>query len=228
MALIFIRTILLYFLTLIAMKAMGKRQLGQLQPFEVVIVLIVSDMATLAMQSNTVSLLNSVVPILIITLLQILLSLLTMKSEKLRVLICGRPVSLITNGKLNEKNMTRLRIHINDLQEMCRSQGYFDISGIRNAVMETNGTFSVQPRQDKRPLQVGDMLSDPPPERWPQLVILDGIVNEGGLKALGRDRNWLDKQLKQARINSPAELFVAGCDEEGAFFWQKKEGGAHS
>ena len=228
MALIFIRTILLYFLTLLAMKAMGKRQLGQLQPFEVVIVLIVSDMATLAMQSNTVSLLNSLVPILIITLLQIFLSLLTMKSERFRVLICGRPVTLIENGKLDEKNMAKLRIHINDLQEMCRSQGYFDISGISTAVMETNGSFSVQPRQDKRPLQLGDMLPDPPPETMAQLVILDGLVSERGLKALGRDRVWLDKQLKQARINKAEDLFVAGCDESGSFFWQKKEGGEHS
>lgn len=228
MALIFVRTILLYFITLIAMKAMGKRQLGQLQPFEVVIVLIVSDMATLAMQSNTVSLLNSVIPILTITLLQILLSLLTMKSRRLRVLICGRPVTLIRNGKLDEKNMSKLRIHLNDLQEMCRSQGYFDISGVSNAVMETNGSFSIQPRQEKRPLQVGDMLPDPPPERNAQLVILDGVVSEGGLRALGRDWSWLEKQLVLARIKGPEELFVAGCDEDGAFFWQKKEGGAHS
>ncbi|MBQ6808668.1 MAG: DUF421 domain-containing protein [Firmicutes bacterium] len=228
MALIFIRTILLYFITLFAMKAMGKRQLGQLQPFEVVIVLIVSDMATLAMQSNTISLLSSLIPILIITLVQIILSLLTMKSEKLRVLICGRPVILIENGMLNEKNMGKLRIHLNDLQEMCRSQGYFDISSIHTAVMETNGTFSVLPRSEKRPLQVGDMLPDPPPERSPQLVILDGIINDHGLKSLGRDRNWLEKQLKLARISNAEELFVAGCDESGDFFWQKKEGGAHS
>ncbi|MDO4733518.1 MAG: DUF421 domain-containing protein [Bacillota bacterium] len=225
MALIFVRTILLYFITLFAMKAMGKRQLGQLQPFEVVIVLIVSDIATLAMQSNTISLLSSLIPILVITLLQIILSLLTMKSEKLRVLICGRPVTLIENGLLQEGNMYRLRIHLNDLQEMCRSQGYFDISGIHTAVMETNGSFSVLPRQEKRPLQLGDLLADPPPERKPQLLILDGQVNEHGLRELGRDRSWLEKQLQLARISSPAELFVAGCDESGQFFWQKKEGG---
>ncbi len=228
MALLFIRTILLYFLTLVAMKAMGKRQLGQLQPFEVVIVLIVSDMATLAMQSNTISLLDSLIPICVITLLQILLSLLTLKSERFRALVCGRPVPLIRDGKLDEKNLARLRIHLNDLQEMCRSQGYFDISGIGNAVMETNGSFSIQPRQDKRPLQLGDMLPDAPREAQPQLLVLDGSINDGGLRNLGRDRAWLAERLQEAHIASARELFVAGCDENGAFFWQKKEGGAHS
>ena len=116
MAILLIRTILLYFLILLAMKAMGKRQIGQLQPFELVVVIIISDMASLAMQSPTATLANSIIPIAVITIMQITLSLVNLKSEKSRSLLCGEPIFLIKDGKLQEQNMARLRLNINDLE----------------------------------------------------------------------------------------------------------------
>lgn len=225
MTLLFIRCVLVYFFTLFAIRIMGKRQLGQLQPFELVIVLIISELATMAIQSNKISLIDSVMPILTIMLLQVLLSLLNLKSEKMRNVFCGRPAILIEKGRFCEHTMARQRINLNDLQEMCRAQGYFDLAGIDYAIMETNGHLSVLPKTDKRPLQVSDMLTEVPLEQIGELFVLDGHVNQRGLKAAGLDGAWLQKQLKAKRIDRPEDLFVAGTDENGEFFLQKKETG---
>ena len=217
-----LRTVILYFLTLLAMKAMGKRQLGQLQPFELVVILIISEMASLAMQSSDAALANSIIPVVALTLLQIGISIANLKSEKFRALFCGRPVMIIAKGKLQEANMVKLRMNLNDLEELARAQGYFDISGIENAVMETNGQLSIMPRSDKRPLETGDVLRHVPAEQMGMLLILDGHVNQVGLTACGRDEHWLAEQLRKNHIAGAAAVFAAGLDEQGRFFWQKK------
>jgi len=222
MLILLIRAVLLYFLTLFAMKAMGKRELGQLQPFELVVILIISDMASLAMQNTGVTLANSLIPIATITILQIGLSILNLKSEKCRAFFCGRPVLLIRKGMILQGNMAKLRLNLNDLQEMCRSQGYFDISTVENAVMETNGQLSIMPKAAKRPLQLGDIEPAPPEEIMGALLILDGHINQRALQALGYDEQWLDHQLQRLGLQRFAEVFVAGIDESGRVFAQKK------
>ena len=222
MAILLIRSVVLYFILLIAMKLMGKRQLGQLQPFELVVILVISEMASMAMQSPSATLFSSLIPIATITVLQILISILNLKSEKIRALVWGRPVFLIRKGVLQEKSMAKLHLNLNDIEEMSRAQGYFDLSGIENALMETNGQLSIMPKTSKRPLQVGDIDDDPPKEQMGVLLILDGHVNQAGLKAYGYNENWLMQQLAPQGINHPQEVFAAGLDENGQFFWQKK------
>ena len=223
MAILFIRCLVLYGLVLAAMKLMGKRQLGQLQPFELVAILIISEMASLSMQSNATPLLYSVIPIITISLLQVLVSLADLKSQRLRDFICGRPDALIANGRLQEQTLRRLRLNLNDLEEMCRAKGYFDLSAVEWAIMETNGQLSVSPRTDKRPLTVGDVMDEPPREEPARLLVLDGQVNEKELRAAGHDRSWLDERLAEKGLIAKQAL-VAGTDEEGRFFVQKKEG----
>lgn len=224
MTILVIRSIILYFLVLLAMKLMGKRQLGQLQPFELVVILIISEMASLAMQSNTIPLLYSVIPIVVLTLLSLLLSLINLKSETLREWLCGRPEALIERGRFNVDTMRRLRLNITDIEELCRAKGYFDLSGVEWAIMETNGQLSVLPRTEKRPLQVGDVLAEPPTEGLARLLILDGAVNKKALRECGLDPSWLAKQLSLRKIKSAREVFVAGVDEEGQFFAQRRSG----
>ena len=225
MAILFIRCLLLYGLVLAAMKLMGKRQLGQLQPFELVAILIISEMASLSMQSNSIPLLYSVTPIVTIGLLQILVSLANLKSPRLRELICGRPDALIARGRLQEKTMARLRLNLNDVEEMCRAKGYFDLSAVEWAIMETNGQLSVLPRTENRPLEVGDLLEEPPREDLPRLLILDGRVNDKELALAGKDRQWLEDQLRERGLRA-TQVFCAGLSERGRFFIQKKEGEA--
>ena len=225
MAILFIRCLLLYGLVLAAMKLMGKRQLGQLQPFELVAILIISEMASLSMQSSSIPLLYSALPIVTIGLLQILVSLINMKSQRLRDLICGRPDALIAGGKLQEKTLRRLRLNLNDLEEMCRAQGYFDLTAVEWAIMETNGQLSILPRADKRPLTTGDVMERPTRQEMARLLVMDGEINEKELHAAGRSRQWLAAQLQREGLTARQTL-VAGVDEEGRFFAQKKEGRA--
>lgn len=225
MAILLIRTVILYFFTLLAIKAMGKREIGQLQPFEFVVMLIISEMASFAMQSNTTTLASSVIPISVIAVLQIGLSLLNLKSEKARAILCGSPTIVISGGKLQQENLAKLRLNLNDIEELARSQGYFDISAIENAIMETSGQLSIMPRADKRPLETGDILEAPPKEQMGALLILDGHINQAALRRCGRNEQWLIKQLREARIDSAADVFAAGLDESGSFFWQKKDPG---
>lgn len=227
MAILFIRTVLLYLLLLLLMKAMGKRQLGQLQPIELVAVLVISEMASLAMQSSATPMLYSLTPLITITLLQILLSMINLKSEKVRAAVCGRPEIVIEKGHLKEDIMRKLRLNLNDIQELCRNKGYFDLTQVEYAIMETNGSLSVMPRVENRPLEVGDMLPDPPQEQLSLLLILDGHVNQQTLHALGYNELWLQKQLRKMQVSNPAEIFVDGIDETGSFFAQKRQEPRH-
>ena len=222
MAVLLIRSVILYIITLSAVKAMGKRQIAELQPFDLVVVLIISDMASLCMQSKNNPIIYSIIPILTISLLQIIISMVNLKSRRCRELICGRPLMLIEKGRLVEENMRKLRVTINDLQELCRTQGYFDITDIDYALMETNGSLSILPRPEKRPLQVEDLLPEPPKEILPCLLILDGHINENQLQRAGYDLDWLDKKIKRLHYRSVQEIFVAGLDSEGSFFAQPK------
>lgn len=225
MAILFLRCIILYLLTLVAVKVMGKRQVAQLQPFDLVVILIISDMASLCMQNKTNPVLYSIVPILTLTLLQVLFSLFCLKSERFRHIVCGRPTPLIEKGEVKEGNLRWLRISINDLQELCRSAGYFDFSGIEYAVLETNGSFSILPRTEKRPLQVEDLLADDlPEESMPYFFVLDGRINPRTLQKAGFDERWLKKQLAEKGFSEAKDVFVAGIDETGVFFAQQRTG----
>lgn len=223
MAILFIRCLLLYGLVLAAMKLMGKRQLGQLQPFELAAVLIISEMASLSIQSNSVPLLYSVIPIVTIALLQIMVSLANLKSQRLRDLICGKPDALIAEGRLQEKTLRRLRLNLNDLEEMCRAQGFFDISAVEWAIMETNGQLSILPKAGKRPVETGDVLKEPPRQEPARLLVMDGQINDKELREAGRDRPWLEARLTRLGLTA-AQTLVAGMDGEGRFFAQEKEG----
>lgn len=223
MSILLIRTVILYFLTLAAVKVMGKRQLGELQPFELVVILIISDMASLGMQSNTTPLINSIIPIVAICLLQVSLSLLNLKSEQARYFICGKPAVIIKNGVIDQNEMRLQRINLNDLTEQCRPQGYFDLSTIETAILETNGKLSIAPKTASRPLQVKDINDQLPEELLSELVILDGHINNKALANYGYDERWLEKQLEKNGINKPSEVFIAGISEDGNFFYQRKQ-----
>ncbi len=223
MNLVIIRTIILYFLTLAALKAMGKRQVGELQPSELVIVLIISEMASVAMENNSVPILNSIIPIIVLAVLQIILSLLDMKSEKLRDWINGHPSIVIKNGEVSEKELKKLRMNLNDLEEQLRSQGYFNINEIEYCLMETNGKLSVMPQTPHRPLTVSDLKLDLPNEKAPCLLILDGHVNHKAMLSVSKNDRWLEKTLREHHIDHPNQVFLAGLDSNGNFFLQRKD-----
>jgi len=174
------------------------------------------------MQSSSMPMVYSLTPLITIALLQILLSLINLKSERIRIAVCGKPEALIEKGVLNEATMRKLRLNLNDLQELCRNQGYFDLTEIEYAIMETNGSLSIMPKSAFRTLEVGDVLPHPPQEQLSVLLILDGRINHQTLHAVGRTESWLRRQLKRMHTPNPADIFVAGLDEGGRFFAQRR------
>lgn len=222
MLLLIIRTTILYAVTMISMRVMGKRQLGQLQPFELVVILIISEMATIGVENNGLPLLSSLLPIATITMLQIAISLINLKSERLRLIICGRPAFIIRGGEILEDEMRRLRLNTNDLLEQLRSQGYFDVAEVEYAIMETNGQLSIMPRADKRPLQPSDIDLNVPLDAPAVSLIIDGHIQHHHLQTTGHDRHWLEKKLRQYSIPAAADVFFMSVDTAGHIFCQLK------
>lgn len=156
MIITFIRTIILYLLVVLSMRIMGKRTIGELQPNELVIAIMISDLASIPMQSTDAPLLSGIIPILTLIAVEVFLSFTSLKSKKFRRLLCGEPTDIVNNGKVNEKHMKELRFSRTDLLEELRQQGCDDINEVKRAVLETNGQLSVILKEKDRPLTTGD------------------------------------------------------------------------
>lgn len=148
MSIVFIRAVIIYVAVIIALRVMGKRQIGEMTPHELVITILVSQVAIIPLQDNSMPLANMIIPILIFVSLEIIVSALSMKSLGFRNLIQGKPIFVIKNGKLDEKQLKRLRLTVDDLTDALREKGFFDISEVQDAVVETNGTVSVLPKAE--------------------------------------------------------------------------------
>ena len=224
MAAAFVRTILLYFILMIGLRAMGKRQIGELEPIELVLALLVSDLAAVPMQDMGIPLLNGVVPILTLLSLSMLLSVLSMRSIRIRRLICGEPTALIRDGAIQQDAMRRNRFTLDELLEELRAQGVTDLRAVKYAVLETNGRLSVllyPAEQAATPRQLG--LSVPDDVFLPSVLINDGRVMDGELAACGRDRAWLARELAARGFRSSREVLLFSLDGAGAIRCVGKE-----
>lgn len=216
-----VRTIILYLLIIVGIRLMGKRQVGELEPSELVMSLIIADLAAVPMQDYGIPLLTGVVPILALLSLTMMLSVLTMRSVKFRALLCGRPSVIIRKGVLDIREMRRNRLTVDELLEDLRCKGYADPSQIWYAVLETNGQLSILPKNAVKPPVNQQLGHTVPDNELPVVVISDGQVSESGLRQLGHDRPWLDKQL---RGRAPSSLFLLLADHSGIIYEAKKEG----
>lgn len=219
----FVRTVILYIVIITGIRLMGKRQVGELEPSELVLSLIIADLASVPMQDFAIPLLSGLIPILTLLAMTTLFSVLTMKSIRFRALMCGRPSIIIQNGKLDQRGMAQNRLTVDELLEELRGQGYTDISSVQYAILETNGRLSILPYPDQKPV-TPKLLSMPVPQGGlPMVLISDGRVLDHNLKALGRDRNWLDKQLKAHHCKNPKEVFLFLSDSSDTVYLSRKE-----
>lgn len=223
MLIIFTRAFILYFLVVVVMRVMGKRQIAQMQPFELVIMIMIADLAATPMENAAIPLINGVIPILTLLSVQILISFLSLKSESLRELICGKPSILIYKGKLDQKELRRLRINMNDLLEQLRGKDYPNLHDIEYAILETNGELSLFPRTEKQQIHREDLKIYPPQEELPVTLIVDGQLIRKNLTKAGHDEKWVIKQLKKADIDSIKDTFFAFISSDSKFYAQKKQ-----
>ncbi len=200
MAITAIRTIIIYIMLIVAMRVMGRRQLGELQPIELVVTLLISDLASVPMQESGIPLFSGLVPIFVLVAAEILLSTWMLKSPKFASLVSGTPILIIHNGKLDQQALKKLRMSVDDLSESLRKQQVFDLRDIQTAIAETNGTITVYPIAAKRSIVYEDIVPLPIANHGIPLVVLsDGVTCEWAMKACGVDDAWIDRVLQKER-----------------------------
>ena len=220
----FVRTIILYFFIMAGMRLMGKRQIGEREPSELVLTMMISDLAAVPMQDFGIPLLFGLVPILTLLALSLLLSQISLRSIRFRALICGTPTVLIREGVLQQSAMRKNRYTLDELLEELREQGFTCVEDVKYAVLENSGQLTVFPwmaRQPPTAEQLGLDLEDD--VTLPAVIINDGRVIRRNLTACGRDENWLRKQLSREKAASPEEIFLLTLDEQGKVFCVRKE-----
>lgn len=222
MLILFIRTITLYLLVLVVMRLMGKRQIGQLQPFELVVTILIADLVAVPMQDRGLALLNGVIPVLTLLIAQTTISYLSLKSKKLRSIICGRPTIMVENGKINWTNFYNNLYNLDDLHEQLRTKGFFDLQDVEFALLETNGSISVLPKADKRPATPADMKIDPGYEGLSLPLIMDGEIQENNIQKVGLSKEWLTGELKKFGITDLSRVIIASLDSKERLLYQVK------
>jgi len=219
---IVIRVLILYILVLVTMRLMGKREIGQMQPFELVVAIMIADLAAVPMGDTGIPITNGIIPILVLLLIQLVISLINLKSIWGRKIICGMPSILIYRGRIDEKVMKKEKFTINELQERLRQNNIFNLGDVEYAILETSGEISVIQKPEKRNTIPEDFGILPDYEGIPYDLVIDGKVMHENLKAIGKDYNWLLKQTKAFKIK-PEEALVVTFDGKGQIFCQEKE-----
>src|SRR5699024_10852361 len=223
MLIIFIRSILLYIIVLVVMRLMGKREIGQLQPFELAISIMIADLASTPMADTGIPITNGIIPILALLVMHLVISILNIKSIKGRQILCGKPSILIYRGKINEKNLKKERFTVNELEERLRGNNIVNIGDVEYAILETSGQITVIQKPNKRNTIPEDFGIEPEYEGIAYDLVLDGKVMYENLKILNKDYEWLKKQVAKFGI-LPEEALIVTIDGKGNFFCQEKMG----
>ncbi len=220
---IVIRTVILYVLVIFAMRIMGKRQIGDMQPSDLVVTLLISEIAAIPIQDPANPLLISIVSVFVLVALEIVLSVITLKCGFVNNLTNGRSVVVIKNGEILQKQLKGLRVTVPDIIELLRLQGIFDIDEVSYAVLESNGSLSVLQKAYYRPAKAGDVCKTTEEDSYPSLVISDGKFMKRGMSDIGVNESQIIKILNSKSIELN-EVFLMILDASGKNTIVKKEG----
>lgn len=223
MAIIFIRTVILYFAILISMRVMGKRQLGELEISEFIVAALIADLAATPLQDIGIPLLNGLLPIMIMFCLEIIIAGLNMKSIRLRKFTYGKPEIIIRNGRINRDAMRRNRFTLDELMQELRSQGQSDAGRVAYGVLETNGRLSIILMPAEQPASASMLGIAPEDTGYAHIIVNDGRILDKNLAFLGRDRRWLDNEFRRRGIKSANDVYILTLSETGSVFCQTKE-----
>lgn len=203
-----IRTLLLYCFIIFAIRLMGKRQISDMQPSELVVTLVISDIASLPMQNTSQPLLSGIIPVIVLVALEILTSVFMMKSKRFRRMICGSPVVVISDGKLLQKEMRRLRLTTDDLFALLRQQNIFSPEDVQYCIVETNGTVSVLEKPEKRKPTAEDFKISIPDSKLEAMVISDGRLIETALPLCSQSKDSVENVLKKEKLRQSDVLIM--------------------
>ncbi|MBI2915136.1 MAG: DUF421 domain-containing protein [Firmicutes bacterium] len=217
------RTLFFYVLLLLAVRIMGKREIGRLSPFDLVITIMIAELAALPIETPQMPLFLGALPIATLVVAEVVLSYVCLKSEKARGVICGNPSIVIRDGQIVEKEMKKLRYNLNDLLEQLRQKNSPNVADVEIAVLETNGQLSVIPKSQKRPVCCSDLNLPSSYEGLPLTLVNDGQLDYESLAKGNLDLTWLREQLTKAGVKSPQEVFYCSLDTTGQLYLQKKD-----
>ena len=215
MLVVVIRTLILYLVVILSLRVMGKRQIGELQPTELVVAIMISDLATVPMQSIDMPLLAGIIPVITLMIAEVFISFAGFKSKILRRIITGDPSIVIYKGVINEKELERLRYNVSDLLEELRLNNCYNIADVEVAVLETSGKLSVMPKS-----------GDPTGSGLPCIIISDGSYNMGEVKRSGLTKKQIEQKLHKMGVSNIKNVFLGSVDAQKELFIQlKKQGG---
>ena len=222
MLITFFRSIILYIIVLIVMRLMGKREIGQLQPFELAISIMIADLASIPMTEIGIPISNGIVPILGLLVMHLIISIINMKSLKAREIICGKPSILIYRGKIDEKALKKERFTINELEERLRGNNIVNLGDVEYAILETSGQVTVIQKPNKRTTIPEDFNIMPEYEGIAYDLVIDGKIMQENLRKIEKDEDWLRKEVSKFHI-SPEKALIVTYDGKGQIFCQAKD-----
>lgn len=214
MSIVLIRTVILYVIVVLAVRLMGKRQIGQLQPTELVVTILLSELAAIPMQDNSLPLINSIVTVMLLVSLEIISSQIALKSGKYRRIVEGNAVFIVKEGKLDIKAIKKLRFSIDDIMEALRQKDVFDIGDVEYAVVETNGTLSVLLKADKIPLNLRAIGEKAEEKGIPAVVVADGRYIYSNFYLCKTSKAKIDDLLSEEKI-SVKDIMLMTLDKKG-------------
>lgn len=224
MSVSFIRTIILYIVIVTALRIMGKRQIGELEPSELVITILISELAAIPMQDLGIPLFAGVIPIVTLISLEIVVSFLCLKSRRLRRLLNGQAAIIIRSGKLDREKMKQMRLTTDEVMEALRQQNISSVSELKYGLIEPNGQLSYVYKPEYQPVNAHMLGIRPKDAGLPLIVISDGQLVEANLRHLGKTRAEIEKRVQKAHIPSIQQVFLMTLDDSGNEFIQAKEG----
>ena len=222
MLLSYVRTVILYLVLIAVIRLMGKRQVGQMEPSEFVVTMLVANLASIPMQDGGIPLYSGLVPILTVLGLELVLSYLVLRSMKLRKLLCGKPVILIENGNILQNNLRRTRITLDELTGQLREKDVLELSAVQYAILETNGNLSVFPYPKEQPASAKEAGVEVKRRYLPVTVVGDGYLYRDNLSLIGKDMGWVEKIL-QERGATIDETWLLTVNKADQVYFIKKE-----
>lgn len=220
---VFLRTLFFYFFILFVMRLMGKREIGKLSVFDLVVSIMIAELAVVSIENTDMTLMRAMLPIVTLMLTQIVISYVSLKSSSVRELIDGRPSFLIKNGELQKTAMRKNRYNMADLLLQLREQNIQRVRDVEFAILETSGKLSVFPKEREKPITRGDVGMDArDPGHLPMPLIIDGKVQDKGLAEIGKTRAWLKNEVKKRGCRSFKDIFFAAYEADGTLFIDKQ------
>ena len=218
----YLRTIIVYLVLILVIRLLGKRQIGQMEPSEFVVAMLLADLASVPMQDSSIPLIAGIVPILTVLAAELILSGLSMGSVKVRRLLCGKPVILIGNGKILQNNLRRTRVTLDELMGHLREKDVLDIGQVQYAILETNGNLSVFPYPRHMPASAEDAGIHPQKQGLPVTLVDDGSLQKQNLSLARKNEDWVRQTLARYKA-TVSDTFLLTVDENGREYWVGKE-----